>query len=254
MALLTKEPVIPKEFETVITLEEEFNLLIQKFLDQKRKECSTIINHYHRGRNNSRPVTTKSIYTDLTQILDPRKLETAIKAIVAKIITIATESVEKDLDVNITQNPSFKQVVGERAFSEVKGLTDDLAEKLRNEVMLGWNMGEGITEIKARIEKVWDNGNLTDARAEMIARTETQQVYNGGRWQAARDSGVTCFKRWNAVGSPPNFTRRTSEDSRELDGQTRPLEQPFYDEVNHQFVDFPPNRPNCRCRVDIVPI
>ena len=248
-ALNTSQPIIPKEFEVVMELEEKFNRILQKFLDQKRKEVLKVLAPYHRGHMEVKSVTVKGVFEDLTSILDPRKLEAAVKAIVAKILLLGTESVEKELNLNITTTPGFKQTVEERSFTMVKGMTDELATKLRNEVMLGWNLGEGVTEIKARIQKTWDNKNLTDARAETIARTETQMVYNGARYQAAKDSGIPVLKRWNAY-----FDGRTGVDSKTLNNQTRPIDQDFYDSELNQFIPYPPNRPNCRCRLDIIPL
>ena len=249
MVLRSEQPIVPKEFEVVISLEEEFNRLLQRFLDEKRKEVLSVLDEFNRGRLEVKAFTGDNIIGEMLVIFNPQNIEAAVKSIIKKIVDFGVESVEKDLDVNITRNKMFSETVARRSFTMVKGLTEDLAVKLRDELMVGWSMGEGIPQLRERILKTWGDENLTTARANMIARTETNNAFNGARMQGAKDSGVPVVKRWNAF-----FDGRTGVDSKGLNGQTRPLDQDFYDDVNHLFIPHPPNRPNCRCRMDVIPI
>jgi len=248
--VVTSDPIVPKEFErmTPISLENKLVKSLQDWLDETLKAILSLIPEYHRGRVGVKAFTARNLIDDLNKILNPRKLEDMVKGIVAIIFDKGHESLEKDLNVNIAHNRAFRNIVADQAFDKVKNLSEDIAQELREDLLIGWQAGEGIVELKARIKEVWSDKNLTDARAEAIARTESNYAYNGARLQGAKDSSLALVKRWNAT-----FDSRTSEDSKKLDGQTRRLDEMFYDEVNNKHIMHPPNRPNDRCRMDIIP-
>jgi len=248
-ALSTALPLVPKEFEVIITLEEEMNRTLRKILDQQRKEMLTAMADFHRGRSEVKAFTDNNIMATVISIINFDKIEAKLKSIVKRIVGEGHDSVEKELDLNITHTPGFQELMENRILADVKNLEADLRKRLQGELLTGWQAGEGIDGLKARIQETWDNKNLTSARAEMIARTETQIAYNGGRYNAAVASSVPLMKQWNAF-----FDNRTGEDSKKLEGQIRPLKQDFFDKENMQFIPYPPNRPNCRCRVDFIPI
>jgi len=248
--VVTSDPVVPKEFEfmTPIGLEDKLVESLQDWLDQSLNSILKTIPEYSRARVSLKAFTTRNLMSDLNNILNPRRIEVLVKGIVAIIFDRGHDSVEKDLGVNIAHNKAFRNLVSDQSFNKVKGLSDDLATKLREDLLKGWQAGEGITELKKRVKTVWGNKNITDARAETIARTESVFAYNGARMEGAKNSGLPVIKRWNAT-----FDSRTGSDSKFLDGQVRRLNDPFDDRVNGQAVQHPPNRPNCRCRLDIMP-
>jgi hypothetical protein len=95
-------------------------------------------------------------------------------------------------------------------------------------VAVGVNLGEGIPELRARIDTVlsttqserWPN------RATVIARTEAIGAMNGGRADSfvafAEETGEELERVWLATDD--NRTRHTHEVA---DGQRQPLGQPF---------------------------
>lgn len=79
---------------------------------------------------------------------------------------------------------------------------------------------------------------------ERIVRTETSAAYNGIALEAIReeDSPKNAMqKKLVAV-----FDSRTARDSKLLDGQTQPVDEPFFDPVRQRTYMAPPNRPNDR--------
>lgn len=97
-----------------------------------------------------------------------------------------------------------------------------------HEVATGVNLGEGIPELRARIDTVlsttgserWPN------RATVIARTEAIGAMNGGRADSftayAEETGEELERVWLATDD--NRTRHTHN---EADGQRQPLGRPF---------------------------
>ena len=233
-------------------LEEEYATLLREFILGKEAEVKRSLDLFHRGRVEVKALTDSNMLVNLTAILSPLALYAAIKVLVGQVITKAVESVEVDLNVNLPDfNPVFRERAANHNFELVKGMTDDLAENLRETLLEGWQNGEGIAQLKKRVGTVWDNGNLTSARAESIARTETNRLFNESRLQVGKDSGISLLKVWDA-----HHDSRTGSDSKAL--EKRYLHNPilldsdFYDEVNDQYINSPPNRPNCRCRVGLV--
>ena len=248
-ALNTRQSIVPKEFEEIRGIENELNRILQLFLKEKKIQVTNLLNQYHRGRVEAKSFTSGNILEDLILIFSVKHLEKKIRELIGNIVDFAIEGVEEETNRNITYDQSFKEVVTEQSFSKVKDLSDDLKDTLQKEFMEGWQNGEGVSQLKERVKKVWDNGNLTDARAEAIAITESNHVFNASRLKAAKESGVRLKKKWNAF-----FDARTGEDSKKLDGQIRELDEDFYDIVNDKYILHPPNRTRCRCRMDLIPV
>lgn len=87
-----------------------------------------------------------------------------------------------------------------------------------------------------------------DARAEVIARTETMAAANAGQqeaWSQAVDSGLlTGDERQVWIVTPDDRLCAICEP---MDGETAPLDGTF--DVDGDDLDGPPAHPNCRCTV-----
>lgn len=103
-------------------------------------------------------------------------------------------------ETDINKVKSFNYVPDEDAinyitdytFDNIKGMTDDISDKLRGELQRSFMNGEGIDQIKSRITKIFDVG---ENRAEMIARTETTRAHSFGKLSAYQQSGIKA-KKW----------------------------------------------------------
>jgi hypothetical protein len=108
------------------------------------------------------------------------------------------------------------------------GIPEEVYALVAHEVAVGVNLGEGIPELRARIDNVlsttgserWAN------RATVIARTEAIGAMNAGRADSfvayAEETGEELERVWLATDD--NRTRHTHEVA---DGQRQPLGQPF---------------------------
>jgi len=110
--------------------------------------------------------------------------------------------------------------------------------------------------VSLAIEEGWSNDRLasaiqadnefSDARAEMIARTETAQADMQGNaiaYKAAQEGGIQLLKRWITAGDDlVSIECQENADAGDIElGETFP-----------SGADWPPEHPNCRC--DCAPI
>jgi len=151
------------------------------------------------------------------------------------------DSAEKQLNKNFMINKDAVQYLQDYTFNNIIDLTEEIKNDLRAELQRGIIAGEGITNLKNRITKVFDSGAN---RAEMIARTETNRAENQGKLQAFKSSNEDFLKKWVSAKD-----ERTSEICRELDGQTVGLNENFKDNHTGWEGPAPPAHINCRSSV-----
>ena len=156
------------------------------------------------------------------------------------------DSTEKKIDQNVPFNESALTFLQEHTFDNIKGMTEEISNDLKAELERGIINGEGITKLKARVEKVFNNG---DNRAQMIAITETNRAENQGRLLAMKGSGISdqFNKEWVAA-----IDDRTSPLCKRLDGQTIPVNENFKDTQSGWEGQSTPSHVNCRSRIIFV--
>lgn len=99
-----------------------------------------------------------------------------------------------------------------------KEITDTTKKRIRNILIEGVDSSLTVDETAKLIQ---ENG-VTQARARVIARTETVKAANGAALANAEDKGYVYQKQWFAV-----MDKRTRHDHRKLDGQTIDKEDAF---------------------------
>jgi len=116
-------------------------------------------------------------------------------------------------------------------------ITDSTREYLRGDVQQAMEEGMSNDDLA---DLIADNYAFSDARAEMIARTETAFADVQGNLTAYKESGVVQGKTWIAAPTCCEFCQ-------ELDGVTVGIDEDFPNEGG----DGPPLHPACVC--DILP-
>lgn len=121
-------------------------------------------------------------------------------------------------------------------------------KRVQNAVAQGIIQGESIAEIGNRLTSELAASN--SSKMNMFARTAVTGAQNAGRMERLHETeemGIEVKKQWLAT-----LDKRTRDTHQELDGQERPIDEPF--EVNGMQIDYPgdPNAPpelvyNCRC-------
>lgn len=155
------------------------------------------------------------------------------------------------------QTEAIKKFLTTEALKFISTINEETTEQLRGELSDGVGKGEGIPQLKARVEKVFDDAQ--GYRAERIARTEVIRATNFATEEAYKQSEVVEAKEW-----------LTSKDERlcpfcaPQDGKIIGLSETFFDKgdvvsgvteegksvsltIGVSNVSSPPLHPNCRC-------
>lgn len=149
---------------------------------------------------------------------------------------VRSAATEVGLSFDVLQ-PGLSKYVAEHAAELVQGIADTTRSALRDALKAGLEAGEGIPDLRKRIE---ESGAFAPSRAELIARTETTTVTNAaGReslsnWAAENDAKV--FKQWLATQDD-----RTREEHAAMDGEEVEIDRLFSNGL------LAPGEPNCRC-------
>jgi len=182
----------------------------------------------------------KGMIEDLTnkfiKLLNLNSINDLVLDSVRKHYNIGLEEAEVKFDMNFMESPERIRMLETYTFENIKGMNDDMAERLRQEIQRGVMNLESVNKVQERVEKVMDIGR---DRARMIARTEMNRAENMGHIDAARQSGLKLMKQWDA-----HLDTRTSSVCRDLDGVKIPLDAKF--RWKGQEFDTPPAHPNCR--------
>lgn len=121
--------------------------------------------------------------------------------------------------------------------------TDELnatIAKLRTELKEGLSAGEAYQDLQRRVVQLFAD----PARAQMIARTETDRALNHGSLIAYQKSNVCEGSAWSTTTSP-------CPACSDLDGEERPFGEPFAiltkGNPAYRVVMAPPLHVNCYC-------
>lgn len=102
----------------------------------------------------------------------------------------------------------------------ITGVSDEIFGDVQREISEGLNAGESLDQIAKRISSTFNA--FTEARAELIADTETSAAYGFAGQAAARAAGVQ-YKQWIHAGLP--LVPR--EDHLAIDGLIVPIDEPY---------------------------
>jgi hypothetical protein len=135
-----------------------------------------------------------------------------------------------DADGNLTDNPDSSW-----------SITSTMRDVLRKEIRDAVGLHQDVDRLADRLEQT---GLFSDARAEMIARTEINMAMNQGTLEAgrqARAAGLDVRKVWTLGDNPCPACEEAAEQG-DID-----LDADFGDEAG----DAPPLHPNCECNLDL---
>lgn len=157
---------------------------------------------------------------------------------------------------DIPQRPIFAktlQDLHQRTYGNLKGITDDIAPVVREEVTTGFSQGFGPNKIADRVVKEVET--IQRSRAETLARTETIHAHAQGSIRNFERAGVNVVNHafWDAADDG-----RTCPFCERLDGVALTLDEVKSGAVrwaineNRQAQIWrlaPPAHPNCRCNL-----
>jgi SPP1 gp7 family putative phage head morphogenesis protein len=143
-------------------------------------------------------------------------------------------------------DPRAVDWVRDHAGETIDGINADTREQIRDVIEDAFSDQFDVDDLTNEIANIIGD----DARAEVIARTETMRASNEGQleaWDQAKDAGLltgTESKEW--IVTPDD---RLCPICEPMDGITVGLDENF--DVDGDQVDAPPAHPNCRCTIGL---
>ncbi|GAA2112489.1 hypothetical protein GCM10009759_55250 [Kitasatospora saccharophila] len=177
-------------------------------------------------------------------LFDPRywrkRTAEALTPFIRRAAKRGGQGVQDGFDVD---QPDVAQALADRVDELAGQITGTTQRALEAQLLQhGVEQGESVAKLRARLQKVFTD--LSDYRAEMIARTETVGAYNAAALSAALDSGAVR-KKWLATNDA-----RTRQSHRLANGDVVPLNKRFTASQSRWPGDpaAPANQSiNCRC-------
>ncbi len=154
-------------------------------------------------------------------------------------------------------NPAVVRALEHHRYGTVQSVNNTIVKDLRKKLADGMAGGESITDLRGRVEGVFEG--LSRYGAERVARTETIWAWNEGARQGYKQSGIVEKLQWVSSGD-----QRTCDWCLDMDGAIIGISDSFFDKgdtytVNEQDLDFTYERVDhppihCMCRCTIVPV
>lgn len=147
-----------------------------------------------------------------------------------------------NLDFNL-QNPRVLKAIERRVDKLASQVTGTSAQRIIDAIRAGRDAGMGIGQIAELVDKA-AFGAMDEARATMIARTETVGAMNEGEFNTAKEEGVMAEKEWLTQQDD-----RVRDSHADLDGVRVGMDEEFDNGL--QYPGDPSGEAdeviNCRC-------
>jgi HK97 family phage portal protein len=171
---------------------------------------------------------------------EKQKLIEAITASMKTIVQAEGDSAMELTGSDVAFDANAKNVVaaiGKKVGKFAGEVTKTTSKAVRETIAAGVADNLSYSEIASSIK---DLSEFSDTRSAMIARTEVVSAQTTADIEAWDQSGVVTQKTWYTA-----LDERVCPDCMSLHGQTIDLKDQF--EGMDDFIDGPPNHPNCRC-------
>jgi hypothetical protein len=258
-----KKTVIWKQFAARQNLHEgRVKKELSKLFDEQRKEVLRNLKKFAQGADGTKAVITKESVESLLFSRDKWNKQFA-KRVNDMIARTADDGVDfgeaqieglAEFEIGRTQVEAFLEKYKVRLSKTIwPDVNDETYEQLREAMIEGVAENEGITELRKRIDTIFDNS--IKYRSELIARTETVRAYNAGTVESWKISEVVKGKSW--------LTERDGNQCEycdAMDGVSVGLDENFFDKgdeiegesggvmmADYGDIAYPSLHPNCRC-------
>ena len=170
------------------------------------------------------------------------------------------QQIRRDLGLpKLRFNERIANIIRQQYGPELLNMSDNITQTTKDHIrtILQSSIERNLTLEQTRAE-IQATG-VSEARARVIARTETVRAANAGAMVNANEKGYVLQKKWFAV-----MDNRTRHDHETLDGQTVSKDEPFKvkdkNEITQQMM-FPGDTSlgadpaqtiNCRCSMQFI--
>lgn len=171
------------------------------------------------------------------------------------------EQIEGQLSINVDYGNNYRntEMLNDYVFDNIKGMTDELQDKLRQELQRGILEQATPIELRKRVSDIFRGNNPTrfnfEDRMRMIVRTEGKRAINMAQFQGAMDSGRILYKYLDIIDDSRTSDICRKEDSKYgTQADAIPLRQQFKvtSRGKSYSAQYPPFHVNCRTSLIIV--
>lgn len=156
----------------------------------------------------------------ITRLLEWGPIAAVLRPILRDTVTDFGNGQAAELDGSFDpEAPRVQEFLREQGGERIAGINETTRRKLGEALAEGVGEGEGIPELSARVESVFDEAR--GRRAEVIARSEVIPAANAGAHESYVQNGI-LGRSWLATKD-----NRVREAHEEIDGQKRAIGQPF---------------------------
>lgn len=192
---------------------------------------------------------------------EKERFKKELSSLISKlIIAQSTEAfafigLDQTFDAN---NPALNAYLEKRAFRFSRPVTLLTNRALARQFKAGISAGEGIPELRKRVESVF--GKMERYRSERIARSETIRATNYTSVESWKQSGVVDAEQWITASD-----ERVCEWCGPMNGKIIPLGDSWFNrgdsvqgtaggalKLDYEKIEHPPLHTNCRCT--LVPV
>lgn len=209
-------------------------------------------------------IERKAIVDDIAnrfiKIFSLGRFRRAIERFVRANYDKGVKEIEKQLDFNVSFGDQMRdtEMLKEYTFDNISGITDEIQNKLRQELQRGLMGNETQEELRRRVADIFRGDNPTrfrfQDRIRMIVRTEGKRAANMAKFANAQKLGRPLFKYIKIIRDHRTSDICKAEAAKYgTKAEAIPLDEEFSVHTNGKEyrANYPPFHPNCRSSVII---
>ena len=236
-ALGIYNPLIPKEGEQMDEekLKESIEYILDKTLEQLLQEVEKNTNNFQISNIKSKSMS--DLIKRLEVLFNMEEIRKVSNTVIENTFYDGYNEVEMQLNRNLIPNKAAIEFLKNYTFNNIKDMSEELKNDLRQILQRGIMDGESSGELKTKIRDVF---KMSGDRAEKIARTETNRAQNRSTLSAWQESGEKAYK-WLDI----TYDGRTSEISKAMGNKygspdkAIPIDQDFSVRVGKKTISGP---------------
>lgn len=190
------------------------------------------------------------------EVINLESFRTKISKYISHEYQKGLESAEVKFNMNFISREEDVKFLNNYVFDSMKVHTDAIGEALRGELQRGIMNKETISQLKKRVQVVFDDSKFTD-RLKMVIRTERQRANNYGALEGARQSGLHVKKYIDIVNDSRTSNICLAEHKKYgSKDKAIPLDDDFVVRVDNKIVraKAPPMHQNCRSVIRFIQV
>lgn len=214
------ERVLDVHLKRIDPFERKFKKLVTDLFDEQREAVTAELRQATKAKRTRQQIADDPFDLDeWTATFEKRA-----KPLIRDIVSQAGQSALADLNIGLrfdVERPEVADFIRARVQRFAQPVNETTWNELRASLGEGFDAGEGVDKLMARVEQVM--GDRITSSAETIARTETAGATSGGTIEAWDQSEVVSGKTWISA----LIQGRSRQEHMDAHGQTVGLRDQF---------------------------